>query len=297
MRKILNYFFVTFCFASGASYSAILSNHEAPNYDEVPACRSALHALSTETKQHSRKAPATTEDQNSVRVLSWNIEKGFNLGWEEDLREFAADADFILLQEAVLKEEMQSPQDRNLFWSFSKGYTTDHYTSGVLIASQLQPVFTCTLHITEPWLRSPKSSLLSYFTQKNGQSLVVVNLHAINFTLGVEEFHTQLASIESILEDHSGQLIIAGDFNTWNNERRQLLDEFSATLKLKASVFQPDDRTYKFGHALDHVFFRNFDMASAQVQSVNTSDHNPLNVVLHFKDRSSDSENLVFHQE
>src|SRR5256885_704152 len=41
-------------------------------------------------------------DGSAFRLLDWNVHKQGDPGWEKDLAEFAAIADIVLLQEAVL---------------------------------------------------------------------------------------------------------------------------------------------------------------------------------------------------
>lgn len=273
----------------------ILNNHEAPNYQSGERCLSALtHAQHSQQTSYAFETSITPD--RSLNILSWNIEKGINAGWQNDLNQFTKSADFILLQEAVLGEKMLSPNDADLYWSFSKGYTTQHYISGVLIASPHTPEFTCTLEITEPWLRSPKSSLLAYFQFDQTTPTIVVNLHAVNFTLGVKAFAEQLGTLQKILTNYQGQLIVAGDFNTWNSDRLHLLQQFTAHLQLTEAHFTPDNRTQKFGQVLDYIFIRNFEVISSAVKSVSSSDHNPLLISVRHKNRDLDPDIALVHE-
>ena len=46
----------------------------------------------------------------------------------------------------------------------------------------------CAYTHEEPWLQLPKSALWSRYQLSNGEQLAVVNIHAVNFTLGTEEY-------------------------------------------------------------------------------------------------------------
>ena len=47
----------------------------------------------------------------------------------------------------------------------------------------------------------------------------MANLHAINFALGTDAYRAQLDAIATELSHHRGPIVVAGDFNTWNDER------------------------------------------------------------------------------
>jgi endonuclease/exonuclease/phosphatase (EEP) superfamily protein YafD len=42
-----------------------------------------------------------------------------------------------------------------------------------------------------------------------------------------------LEDLKTILKIHSGPIIMAGDFNTWNETRLQLVEEIASDLKLR----------------------------------------------------------------
>ncbi|NMU84205.1 hypothetical protein HKB16_15060, partial [Vibrio parahaemolyticus] len=71
----------------------------------------------------------------------------------------------------------------------------------------------------EPWLRLPKSALYSQYHLSNGEKLAVVNVHAINFTVGTKEYVSQLTALEMLLKHHVGPILFAGDFNSWSESR------------------------------------------------------------------------------
>ena len=86
--------------------------------------------------------------------------------------------------------------------------------------SATEPMTNCSLQAREPWIRTPKAVGITEFALTDSQqTLAVVNIHGINFTLGVGDFARQLADIRSVIEAHEGPVIVAGDFNTWNRRR------------------------------------------------------------------------------
>lgn len=45
---------------------------------------------------------------------------------------------------------------------------------------------------------------------------MVINIHAINFSIGVEVYGKQLDAIGEQVKRHAGPVIMAGDFNAWS---------------------------------------------------------------------------------
>ena len=112
---------------------------------------------------------------------------------------------------------------------------------------------------------------------------MTINLHAVNFALGLEDFQAQFRALTDVLIRHQGPVILAGDLNTWSNDRQSLVDEFMLKHGLGPVAFEPDLRTTAFGRALDHIYVRGMQAQFARVIPVTSSDHNPLRVRLAFQ--------------
>jgi len=119
-----------------------------------------------------------------------------------------------------------------------------------------------------------------YPLHMNGARLLVINLHAINFSLGLESYRAQLADLGNLLQQHTGPAIMAGDFNTWTARRQALVSELAALYGLAPAKFEPDFRRSALGNPLDHVYLRGFVVEAARTESVQSSDHNPLLLTL-----------------
>jgi endonuclease/exonuclease/phosphatase (EEP) superfamily protein YafD len=115
-----------------------------------------------------------------------------------------------------------------------------------------------------------------YPMSNTDKSLMVVNIHSINFTLGTESFLKQLGKVEKILSQHNGPVIFSGDINTWSKKRMTILKDLSVRLGLKAVKFNNHNRTKIFGHNIDHIFYRQLTVTDAKVIKVTSSDHNPM---------------------
>ncbi|STT01539.1 endonuclease/exonuclease/phosphatase [Klebsiella pneumoniae] len=57
------------------------------------------------------------------------------------------------------------------------------------------PIYCCPLREREPILRLPKSALVTVYPLPDARLLMVVNIHAVNFSLGVDVYSKQLLPI------------------------------------------------------------------------------------------------------
>lgn len=217
----------------------------------------------------------------SFSVLSWNIQKSSNAGWESDLGSLAMQADLVFIQEAALQASIPEVFEGTLAEAFAPGYRTASLDTGVLTLSAAEPSAHCRFTALEPWLGTPKaSSITEHPLAGREERLLAVNLHAVNFALGLEDFEQQFAAVGEVLQAHQGPVIIAGDLNTWSESRQRSVDQFMAEFGLRPVQFEPDLRTTAFGNALDHIYVRGLAATAATVIPVDSSDHNALQVQL-----------------
>jgi len=221
--------------------------------------------------------------RDELEILSWNIQKASNVGWAEDLASISGDIDLAFIQEASVQAQIPQVLSGSLYQAFAQGYTTDSQETGVMTLSASSPSGECKLTSWEPWLGTPKAtSITEYPIVGREDRLLTINLHAVNFTFGVGNLQGQLEALSDVLSNHQGPVILAGDLNTWSDQRKGLVEGFMLYHGLGAVAFEPDLRTTVFGHALDHIYVRGMQATSAQVFPVSSSDHNPLRVSLSF---------------
>lgn len=219
------------------------------------------------------QAGSTALDPNDISMLSWNIKKGSENGWESDLQRLKADKDLVLLQEAHLTSGFYNVLGESLHSSGARGWKK----SGVLTAARAEYLNRCNYQHDEPILGTPKASLLTEYRLSGvDYTLLVVNVHVINFAVGLSEFREQIGDLRDVMARHTGPVIFSGDFNTWRSSRLALLKNITASIGLHPVRFANDNRTRKFGHALDHIFIRGLRAISSHVEKVVSSDHNPL---------------------
>ncbi len=211
-------------------------------------------------------------------ILSWNIQKTSNTGWADDLLELAHDRHLTFIQEAALQAQLGELQPRGpLYQSFAEGYYSGKQRTGVMTLSSSAPTMQCNFTRVEPWLGTPKAATVTEHALAGRQErLLAVNLHAINFTIGISDLQAQLGPLAALLANHDGPAILAGDFNTWSAARQQLVDSTLSVLGLVPLRFEPDLRTRFFGRPLDHIYVRGLVAEHTEVIPVTSSDHNAL---------------------
>jgi len=220
----------------------------------------------------------------SFSLVSWNMYKARKSGWLEDLNALAAQADFILLQEAVLHGD--KPHAFHLASGFewimgqNFSYHAKDITSGVKTGSRIASLTSRMIRSRdrEPFINLPKTILATEYDISNSAGhLLLLNIHAINI-VSSRKFSRQIDQLAALMDKHQGPVVLAGDFNTWNPRRRSILAKAVAQHRLvRAPVAAPQWR--HFNQVLDHVFYRGLKLKSAAaLLSIRSSDHIPLRV-------------------
>lgn len=234
--------------------------------------------------------PSQASLSKRMNILVWNLHKGEDEAFATDFIELAHKKDLILGQEMFL-----SPGMKSVFGSFPQYYFTaatsffigEEFTpTGVATASPVSPasvnfVRTQTL---EPIVNSPKVTLVSRYPIKlSTQVLTVVNTHGINF-VDNNSYRKEINRIYEAIKGFPSPLIIAGDFNTWNEERNAILADLCKKLKLRAANFFPDHRMRFNKHPLDHFLYtEDLRVIEAKVEGFyQGSDHKPLELIVEY---------------
>ena len=181
----------------------------------------------------SQALPAGTplSSDEKIRVLVWNIFKQQRAEWLSVLQNFGKDAHLVLLQEAQTTPELVSFATSNYLAADQvPAFVLPQHPSGVMTLAAAHPVYCCPLREREPLLRLAKSALITVYPLFNGQLLMVVNIHAVNFSLGVDVYSKQLGPIGEQIANHHGPVIMAGDFNAWSRKRINALYQFALSL-------------------------------------------------------------------
>ena len=217
-------------------------------------------------------------------LLVWNLHKGLDKNWDTEIDKLTEDVDLALLQEVSSAQHLpQRLVSRFPYSLYAASHTFFNNQSGVNILSALPPYHYCIGSEEEPWIQIPKLVISSSYTLENGQSLLVVNLHMVNFEWNLTNYRQQLAEIITVISAHQGPIILAGDFNTWNQHRLALIKSLTHQHKLQEVTYKNDVRTRFLSNPLDHVFVRGIEVLHADVIETESSDHNPLLLRLKIK--------------
>ena len=205
-------------------------------------------------------------------LITWNVHKGQDTGWQEDLERLSKQADFVLLQEATQHQNLSTFSTALFVSSFS----FNDLLSGVKTFTQTQPEWYCGGGVAEPIIQIPKVASVMSFPLEKGDSLLLINVHLINFEWGISAYQTQLEQLFSFIENHQGPIIMAGDFNAWNETRLNLVNNLMQKYGLDSVTLSQDERVRFLGYPLDYIFKRGVKVARATSEVVTSSDHNPL---------------------
>ncbi|WP_413694033.1 endonuclease/exonuclease/phosphatase family protein [Psychromonas sp. KJ10-2] len=214
---------------------------------------------------------------STFSLLNWNIYKQQSVGWDTQLNKWATQVDLITLQEAKYNSTLISfAQQQNLSSLQNVAFQYQQLNYGVNTLSRVPAQQLCGTLYTEPWSRIPKSALAStYPMQGTTDTLLLVNLHAVNFTLTATPLTEQLSPYLTLIKTHQGPMIVTGDFNTWSEARTSAVVKALTELALNEVTFTTDNRLKIFDKPLDHVFYSGLTVTNARSIPTNASDHTP----------------------
>ena len=94
--------------------------------------------------------------------------------------------------------------------------------------------------------------------------------------MGYFSLSTQLEQLFSLIENYQGPIVMAGDFNAWNEDRLNLVNNLIQKYGLDSVALSQDERVRFLGYPLDYIFTRGVKVVRATSEVVTSSDHNPL---------------------
>ena len=244
--------------------------------EPVPQAESCIADLGGDRDGASRAL-----DSGSISVVNWNIQKGRNTEWVRELSAMGAQPDLLILQEASVKTKVWRDLVPEHHSSFAEGFGPDWSPSGVMTVSAAEPLTECELVAHEPWFGTRKATLITeYALSGTDRTLLVINIHGINFALGIGDLEKQFDQARAVIAEHDGPVVFSGDFNTWRSQRARVLAEMLESLGLRSLDFDVDHRKRFFGWALDHIYVRGLHSEHATTLESDASDHNPMTVQL-----------------
>ena len=215
--------------------------------------------------------------QKTFRLLIWNLHKGQDAGWQQALNRLAQGRDLLLLQEVLNTQELAAQYSSRFPTAlYASAFAYLQQQSGVEILSQFAPHFYCAGAKSEPWIRIPKVGAAMSLPLPNGQALLLVNVHLINFEINPTAYEAQLRTLMQLVSQHQGPLVLSGDFNSWNGYRAQIIRKVINEFGLEEVSFEQDHRLRFLGNPLDHIFVRGLNVLNATTEPTESSDHAPL---------------------
>lgn len=242
-----------------------------------------------------------------LRVVSWNVHKGLDAGLVGDLGLIARDrAPHVLaLQEARPDLALPPGYSGHHAASFRRSLRRDA-TEGVTTAATVETAWAHRVRSAERELFffTPKAALISTYRVRGGPELVLINVHGLNFDPSGRQLARQMDDLRHAVAHVDGPLVIAGDFNTWNEARLQAVHDVAIDLGLaEIAPDVPGGRTGSFGKGgrierwigldrrlhLDRIYARGLTpIRSAWLEECQGSDHVALFAELAF-DRTPDT--------
>lgn len=215
-------------------------------------------------------------------VVCWNIHKKNTLHapFYPYLQNFIKEEEvnFFLLQEASFKDKNHCVlSDFSFDAAANLEIKGDFY--GVLSASKVESLKALAYlsEGKESLINTHKSLLVSTYLFEDGSTLLVLNVHAINFREN-KRYNKDIERLLDLIVEHKGPMIVAGDFNTWNKKRIAKLHELREKLSLKMVPFKKTDKVKSFlGNHLDFILYRGVELLNYKVDEKHgISDHNLL---------------------
>ncbi|WP_019615894.1 endonuclease/exonuclease/phosphatase family protein [Psychromonas ossibalaenae] len=210
-------------------------------------------------------------------LLNWNIYKQQNKNWRAKLLEWSAKADLLTLQEVKYSQPLKNFSLNNqFFYLHNYAFKYAGFIYGVNTLSKFPAMQVCATRYSEPWIIVPKTGLAAaYPLQNSSQTLLVINLHGVNFTFTSQPLKNQLQPYLSLIKQHNGPILFSGDFNTWTDARLESVELALIKSGFKETLFKKDLRISVFGLPLDHVYYRGLKIIDSQSIATNASDHSP----------------------
>jgi endonuclease/exonuclease/phosphatase (EEP) superfamily protein YafD len=229
---------------------------------------------------------------DTIRLLTWNVHKQVDSGWNRDFHRILDEyrPDIVHLQEARIDSMLAAFACRPEAWCWMASPNLSMPASGTLVGAftatraPLQEGVAMLSKHAEPILDTRKPMLRCGLPLRGSPApILCLNIHSLNFKLGLAGYGAQLDSILPAAAAHRGPVIFSGDFNTWSRWRMDLLQRKMEAVGLKRVEFAGEAPlpAWFSAKSLDHVYYSHGHLrtnpASARILGeIRSSDHAPM---------------------
>jgi len=247
-----------------------------------------IGVIDTDISGAIRPAP-----ESELTLITWNVAK--NVENNNEINRLIVDysPDILFIQEGISTScDFFGPAFQQCLFAPSWKRTDPDTYTGVQTLSRFR--LENSIHVISPgregFLFTPKTSLISFKDLPDGQSLMLINVHMLNF-VPMSRLREYLAEVYAYAQHHDGPLIVGGDFNTWSNARLKAVREFSDSLGMAEAYAYRESGDEPFSWffllkpflhdrldaSLDRWFCRGFEVvACRKLGGFYSSDHVPV---------------------
>jgi len=223
-----------------------------------------------------------------INILVWNIYKGKKKNFKKEFKIYKNNNHILMIQEAVSSgasgDFIKYPTSHNFAFAVSFIYRYSKKETGVATGATTKALnhYSFIAPYRELVGSSPKVALVSLFEyHPQKPPLMTVNVHALN-SVTKKMFSRQMDQLASIINNHRGPVVFAGDFNTWSKRKTRYLKKLIKSIHLKEVKLKDSTKRMKvFGNYLDYIFVKNLRVNFAKVNAASRgSDHKPLSMTV-----------------
>lgn len=222
-----------------------------------------------------------SRSKKSFSLMSWNA---FKVDHKKPEVYTEYDIDVFCFQEVVNHEKSCFPIE-SFEVDFASNIIMKNRNYGVATVSRFSTIKSVKVLTThkESVINTHKASLISHL-DIDGQKVVIVNIHAINFKSN-KVYEYEFEKIKELIDlaEKKYPILIVGDFNTWNRTRVKLVKDFCREFGFKIAFLDEPElvKSFQKNH-LDFILYRGLHLEKAKVLNCQKiSDHNP--IIVDFK--------------
>lgn len=230
----------------------------------------------------SGKPSFTHINDQDIRVFVWNAYKGKKTEWYKTFHKLADLSSIFLFQEYYDSDDFDYTLSLRSQEESVLGISYEIFLWGETGVGTLSKVGSIrrrnfrAKHREDFTLATYKTSLFTWYPLTNTEhTLMVVNVHLLN-SVPASQYRDELVRLKKVIEQHTGPLIVAGDFNVWQDKLKDL-QQWALSLGLNEVGFNPDRRKFfEDGLAIDRIYYKGLLLKASWSEETKHSDHNPL---------------------